>query len=109
MAKPNTALNVVWWLWLVPAVGALVVPVEFVVSVAIRGWEDVGFVFVIGMFATVFSFPPFLVLSPLYIFMFWRKKEQGVTLSRRFWVPIYGTALLVVVWAAMVLRALSNN
>jgi len=118
VATAPSALRVVWWLWLVPAVFALVMPVEYLVAVCIRGLDDVrstgiargemGLIYATGIFA-VFSFPPLLVLSPLYIFMFWRQKEQGVALSRRFWVPVYGTALLVVVWAALVLPVLAKH
>lgn len=107
-----------WWLWLLPALVALVIPVELFVSVATRGWEDVrssgiaggeiGLVYGSGIF-TVLSFPVLLVVSPLYVFMFWRRRERGVPMSRRFWVPIYGSALLVVVWGYLVLSALSRT
>ena len=100
MATAPSALRVVWWLWLVPAVFALVMPVEYLVAVCIRGLDDVrstgiargemGLIYATGIFA-VFSFPPLLVLSPLYIFMFWRH----ATCAREALANSVGSTLLV--------------
>jgi hypothetical protein len=109
--KVDGTLVVVWWLWLVPALLALPLPVEFAIAVGMRGLESVqssgigggGFALLnLPAVLALVSFPPLLVLSPLYALLVWKRRKRGVTVSARFWIPVYGSALLAATLALMV-------
>jgi hypothetical protein len=110
--KADATLIVVWWLWLVAALLALPLPIEFAVALGTRGLESVqssgigggGFALLtLSALLAIVSFPPLLVLSPLYALLLWNRRKQGVPLSARFWVPVYGSALLVAMLTFMLL------
>ena len=113
--KPDSLLVIVWWLWLMPAVMVLLLPLQWYFALVTRGSDGVlssgmggnGFA-ILGFTAVPFIFgsPPLVVLSVLYGFLFWRHRERGIALSARFWIPLYGAALLVVMLAVMVMVAL---
>lgn len=115
--KPDSLLVVVWWLWLVPALMVLQLPLQWYWALATRGLESVlssglggdGFA-ILGLTAVPFIFgsPPLVVLSLLYGFLFWRHKERGIALSARFRVPVYGAALIVVMLAVMIFVGLAR-
>src|SRR6187549_3661143 len=102
--KPDSLLVIVWWLWLVPALMVLFLPLQWCFALVMRGLDRVwstgiggdGFA-ILGRTAVpfIFAVPPFVVLSVLYGFLFWRHRERGIALHARFWIPIYGGALLV--------------
>lgn len=116
--KPSSMLVVVWWLWLVPALMVLLLPLQWYFALLTRGLESVlssgiapgGFA-IIGAAAVPFiwGFVPFVILSLLYVFLFWRHRERGLVLSVRFWVPLYGAALLVALLTVMAIVTLSRE
>lgn len=115
--KPDSLLVIVWWLWLVPALMVLLLPLQWYFALATRGLDSVlsagiggdGFA-ILGLTAVPFIFgsPPLVVLSLLYGLLFWRHRERGVTLSARFWLPLYGAALLLAMLAVMAAVVLSR-
>jgi hypothetical protein len=116
--KPDSILVIVWWLWLVPALMVLLLPLEWYFALITRGLDSVlssgiggDGLAALGRTAVpfIFGFPPFVVLSPLYGLLFWRHRQRGITLSARFWVPICGGALLLVMLAGMVVVSLSRE
>jgi hypothetical protein len=115
MKAAEPALVVVWWLWLVIALLALPLPVEWAVAVYTRGLDSVrssgisggGFALIgVPAILALVSFPPLLVLSSLYAFLFWNARRRSVRLRAWFWVPIYGSVMLIAVLSLMVLLAL---
>jgi hypothetical protein len=116
--KPDSSLVVVWWLWLVPALMVLLLPLQWCFAVLTRGLESVlssgigggGFA-ILGLSAVPFVLGslPLVVLSLLYVFLFWRHRQRGIALGARFWVPIYGAALILVLLAVMVFLTLSHG
>ena len=116
-AKPDSSLVIVWWLWFVPALLVLVLPLRWFLALLARGLEGVlstgvegdGFaIFGRSVVPAFLATPPLLLLSALYGFLFWRHRERRIPLAPRFWIPVYGSALLFVMIAAMVLAALSR-
>ena len=116
--QPDSILVIVWWLWLLPAVMVLLLPLQWYFALLTRGLENVlssgirgdGFAILVPTAVPfLFGAPPLVVLSLLYGFLFWRHKERGIPLTARFWVPVYGTALLFVMLAVMVLLVLSSG
>jgi hypothetical protein len=90
---------------------AMAMPLDIALAVHERGWDEFqrsglggGFA-MIGLSGAllIVSLPPLMVLTPLYVFLFWRSKERGVVLSRRYWLPIYGSLFLVVTFAILLL------
>ena len=117
-AKPQPLLLVVWWLWLVPALMVLLLPLKWWLAWFVRGRESVllsgadgGGVAILGASALPFivGILPFLLLTLLYGFLFWRHRERGISLSARFWVPIYGTAFILALSGIMALVTLSRE
>lgn len=117
MKQPDSVLAIVWWLWLVPALMVLPLPLQWYFAMFTRGPESVlssgigggGFaIFGLAALPFIMGLPPLLLLSLLYGFLFWRRRERAVALGVRFWVPIYGSALLLVMVAVMTLAALSR-
>jgi hypothetical protein len=110
--EPHSSLVIVWWLWLAAALMVLPLPVQWYAALLTRGLEAVsssgiggdGFA-ILGSTAVslILGGPPFVIISLLYGFLFWRHRERGIPLTTRFWVPIYGAALLLVMLAVMVL------
>lgn len=112
--KPDPSLVIVWWLWLVPALMVLLLPFAWYFALLTRGLESVlssgvgGDHFaILGPTAVpmILGFPPLVILSAIYGFLFSRHRARGVTLSARFWIPIHGTTLLVVMLAVMLMVA----
>jgi hypothetical protein len=108
--KPDSLLVIVWWLWLVPAVMVLLLPLQWFFALLTRGLDSVFSSGIGGdtrlaltALSVIFGSPPLVVLSALYGFLFWRHRERGITLSTRFWIPLYGVALLVVMLAVMLM------
>jgi O-antigen/teichoic acid export membrane protein len=116
--KPDPLLVVVWWLWLVPALMVLLLPVQWCLALLSRGRESLlssgvggdGFA-ILGSAAVPFilGILPFVLLSLLYGFLFWRHRERRITLGARFWVPIYGSTFIVVMLGVMALVTLSHE
>jgi hypothetical protein len=116
--KPDTILVVAWWLWLGPALMVLVLPVRWGLALLIRGRESVassgigegGFA-ILGAAAVPFilGILPFVLLSLLYGFLFWRHRERGIALSARFWIPIYGSTFVVLILIVMAFVTLSRE
>ena len=116
--KPDTLLVVVWWLWLGPALMVLLLPVRWGFALLIRGGESVsssgiggdGFA-ILGAAAVPFilGILPFVLLSLLYGFLFWRHRERSIALSARFWVPIYGSIFIVLILGIMAFVTLSRE
>lgn len=115
--KADSTLVIVWWLWLVPALGVLLLPVEFAVAVCVRGLDSVqssgirgggSAFFDLSAVLVLLSFPPLLILSPIYALLFWNRRRRGAPLSRRFWVPLYGSVLLIVALALVALTMLAG-
>ena len=109
--KADPTLVVVGWLWLACALPAVPFPVTFIVALLGRGWASIassgigggGFALLnVPAVLTLLSFPPLVVLSLLYAFLYWRRRERGVRLGRRFAIPLYGSVLLASVYALMV-------
>jgi hypothetical protein len=116
--RPHPLLLVVWWLWFVPALMVLFLPLEWWFALLVRGRESVslsgvdgGGVAILGASAVPFLFGilPFLLLSSLYGFLFWRHRERGIPLGARFWVPIYGAAFILVMGGITALVTLTNE
>jgi hypothetical protein len=116
--KPDSSLVIVWWLWLVPALMVLILPLAWYFALLTRGLESVlssgiggGGYATLGLTVVPFIFgcPPLVVLSLLYGLLFWRHRKRGITLSARFWVPVYGAALLLVMVTVMVVVGLSRG
>jgi hypothetical protein len=115
----DSSLVIVWWLWLLPALMVLILPLTWYFAVLTRGLESVlssgiggdDGLAILGLTVVPFIFgcPPLLVLSLLYGFLFWRHRQRGITLSARFWVPVYGAALLLVMVTVMVVVGLSRG
>ena len=112
--KAESTLIVVWWLWLMTALLALPLPVEWAVAVFTRGLDSVlstgisggGFALIgVPALLALLTFPPLSVLSPLYAFLFWKGRRRGVRLRAWFWVPIYGSVVLISMLLLIVLLA----
>jgi hypothetical protein len=114
--KPDAILVIVWWLWFVPALMVLILPLQWYLALLTRGLDSLlstgisgdGFA-ILGLSAVPFilGFLPLVVLSVLYGFLFWRHRERGITLHARFWIPICGSALLVVMLTIMMVVTMS--
>jgi hypothetical protein len=110
--KADSALVTVWWLWMAAALLASALPLEWAIAVLSRGLASVqslaidggGFALLSGSaLLTLLALPPLSILSPVYAFLFWNRRSRGAHLSARFWLPIYGSALVVVMLSLMVL------
>jgi hypothetical protein len=113
----GSGLLLVWWFWLPPALMELALPVRYFHAVFTRGWESVATTGIgSGGFAildwtatlTLYGLVPFLFLSALYAWLFWRRKQRGAKLGARFWVPIYGFVSIVAAVALMLIIASAN-
>jgi len=114
--KPDALLSIAWWLWFVPALMVLPLPLQWYFALAMHALKS-GFSSPIdgARFAIlestavpfIFGFPPLVVISLLYGFLFWRHTERGVALTPRFRIPLYGSGLLAIMLALMALVAFS--
>jgi hypothetical protein len=116
--KADSNVVVVWWLWVVTALLALPLPIQWAFAVTIRGLDSVfsegiggdGFAILsVSALLTLVTSPLLLIISPLYAFLFWSRRRQGVRLSARFWIPLYGSALLAAMLSLMVLSVLAGT
>jgi hypothetical protein len=113
----DSPLLLVWWFWLPPALMELPLPLRYFHAVCTRGWESVattgiggdGFA-ILGFtgLLTLYGLVPFLFLSALYAFLFFRRKRRGVKLSARFWIPIYGFVSIVAALSLLLIIASAN-
>jgi hypothetical protein len=118
LGEPKSIIAIVWWLWLLPALTVLLLPVQWYFALLTRGSESVlasgiggdGFALVAAtVVAFVFGSPPLVLFSLVYGFLFWRHRRRGVALSARHWVPIYGIVLILALFAGMAFVTLSAS
>jgi hypothetical protein len=114
--KADSTVVVVWWLWMLTALLALPLPMMWAAAVCTRGLESVrssgiggGEIAPLSMLPALlalFTSPALVILSSLYAFLFWNRRRRGLRIGARFWLPIWGTVVLLVMLSVMVLSTL---